>query len=504
MHNASVKHDIMCLSMKKKRVVIIGAGPGGLASAMLLAHRGYNVEVFEKNPTPGGRNGALHLSEYAFDIGPTFFMMDSVLRSIFAQTGRSLDDCVSLTRLAPMYRLFFDHEHLDVYEDQSRMKEELKRVFPGEEKGLEKFYQKEAKRLEHLYPILRHDNNHILDALRYRFLRALPSFSLGRTLYDVMGDYFKSPFCRLSFTFQSKYLGMSPWVCPGAFAMVPFVEHSAGIFHAKGGLSAVAEAMARVVEEEGGKIHYATPVKEILVENHVAKGVLLENGEKIMADDVIVNADFSYAATHLFPAGTLKKYSPDRLEKKRYSCSTLLFYFGVDATYPVEHHNIVFAEKYRENVDDIFAGRFSPKDFSFYVRDATRTDPTLAPKGKSALYVLIPVPNNRADLDWKALIPDIRAQVLSRMENVLGMKGIASAIEQEKVISPEDWESDYAVHLGAVFNLSHDLGQMLWFRPHNACEGVKHCFLVGGGTHPGSGLPTIYESGRIAANLIAR
>lgn len=488
-----------------KKIIIVGAGPGGLSAGMLLAHRGFKVEIFEKNSQPGGRNGRLELGDFKFDIGPTFFMMDYVLREIFELTGRKLDDYVKLTKLDPMYKLYFgDDKSISIFSDQKKMAGELKRVFPSNEQGLAKFSRQEAKRLRRLLPILSRHNNNLLDVFRPSFIRALPHFSIGRSLYQVMGDYFKDEFARLSFTFQSKYLGMSPWECPGAFAMVPFVEHNSGIFHIEGGLSETATAMAEVIKESGGQIHYNSTVASLLRKNKKVFGVKLADGREVLSDATVVNADFGYAMSNLVPAKTLRKWSPSKLAKKKISCSIFMMYLGLKGTVDLDHHSIVFAKDYRRNVDDIFSGRLTDGDFSFYVRDATKTDPTLAPKGKSALYVLVPVPNNRSNLDWKKLAPKVRRQVLELLSQRLGLAGIESKIEQEKIITPADWEKDFNVYQGAVFNLSHHLDQMLWFRPHNRFEELKNLYLVGGGTHPGSGLPTIYESGRIVADLLSR
>ncbi len=486
----------------KRKIIIIGAGPGGLSAGMLLAYRGFSVKILEKENIPGGRNGRLVLGDYKFDIGPTFFMMDGVLRRIFAATNRDLDDYAKLTRLSPMYRLHFADKHIDVYDEPEKMKAELKRVFPGEENGLDKFLSVEKKRLSALFPILGRHNNCLLDAFRPSFWRAVPHFSIGRSLFGVMGDYFRSEHARLSFTFQSKYLGMSPWECPGAFGMVPYVEHADGIYHARGGLSAIAETMAKVVGECGGEIKYGVTVKQLIVQDKKVIGVERTDGKKEYADVVVANPDFSYLARELVQPGLLRKWSPKVLDRKRYSCSIFMWYVGIKRELSLPHHTIVFAHNYRQNVADIFGGRLTDKDFSFYVRNATAVDPTLAPTGKTALYVLVPVANTRADIDWSAVSARVRGQLVDLLADRLGVRDLESDIEVEKIIAPPDWEKDFNVAHGAVFNLAHNLGQMLWWRPHNQFEELQNLYLVGGGTHPGSGLPTIYESGRIVADLI--
>lgn len=489
---------------KKKKIIIIGAGPGGLSAGMLLAHEGYEVEIFEKEKINGGRNGFFQLGDYKFDIGPTFLMMEYILREIFTQTRRKLDDYLKLTKLSPMYRLMFRDKELEVFDDDEKMMSELVRVFPGEEKGLLKFNQREAWRLAKLFPILSRDNNNIFDALHPRFLAALPAFALGRSLFQELGQYFKQTDARLCFTFQSKYLGMSPWACPGAFAMVPYVEQQFGIYHVEGGLSQISVAMAKALVEDGGLIHYVAKVKEIIIEKGQAKGVRLEDGRECLAEAVIMNADFAYGMSNLITPKVLKKYTPERLAKKKYSCSTFMLYLGLKKEYKLNHHTIIFAKDYKQNVDDIFAGRLTDKDFSIYVQNAGVSDKTLAPAGHSTFYVLVPVPNNQSGLDWAKLAPIVREQALDILEERLGLSDLRKMIEVEKVVTPADWESDLNVKYGAVFNLGHQLNQMLWFRPHNRFEEIENLFLVGGGTHPGSGLPTIYESGRIVANLIKK
>lgn len=487
---------------KSKRVIIIGAGPGGLSAGMILAHQGCDVRIYEKADQPGGRTSELRLGDYRFDVGPTFLMMPFVLEEIFASTGREVSNYLDLIRLSPMYRLQYEHDFMDIYDDSKKMTAEINRVFPGEKDGLERFMRSEAIRYEKLLPVLLADNNNPLDIFKKRFVKAFPHFSLGKSVYDILGNYFNNRDLRISFTFQAKYLGMSPWQCPAAFGIVPYVEHAMGVFHVRGGISEISRQMARVIEEENGSIYYNTSVKQIILRDKKAIGVELENGEKILGDDIILNADFGYAANKLFPPGTLKKYAPQKLVKKELSCSIFMMYLGVKKQYKLRHNTIVLAHDYRKNVEDVFGGRLTEGDISFYVRDHSSTDPTLAPEGKTALYVLVPVPNLRAGLDWQKNRQMVRGFVIDGLKKRLGLSDIEEHIEAEKIHTPEDWSFSYNVYEGAVFNLSHKLSQMLWLRPHNAFEEVQNTYLTGGGTHPGSGLPTIWHSGRIVADLI--
>ena len=485
-----------------RRIVVVGAGPGGLTAAMLLAARGYEVEILEKAPDVGGRNAALRVGDYTFDTGPTFLMMKFILDEVFAQTGRKTADFLDIYDLDPMYRLKFDDRFLDTTTDRGRMREQLAGLFPGEEAGFERFMAVEGKRFETLYPCLQKHYSTPWTAFRPPLLKAIPRLSLHRTVFSVLGDYFRSEKARICFTFQTKYLGMSPWDCPGAFGILPYTEYAFGIHHVIGGLSRISEVMAEIVRTDGGEVKLSTPVSRILVEKGRAVGVELAGGERVPADEVVINADFGHAMTSLFAPGALKKYTPARLDRMKLSCSTFMLYLGLDKVYDLPHHTIAFAKDYRRNLNDIFKRMELPQDPSIYVRNAVVTDPGLAPAGKSAVYVLVPVPNTRARLDWDRERGWFRDRVLETLINRVGMKDLDRHIEAEHVIAPPDWESQYSVYRGATFNLAHTLDQMLFRRPGNRFEEVRNCWLVGGGTHPGSGLPTIYESARISARMI--
>ncbi|KUP07754.1 phytoene desaturase [Bacillus coahuilensis p1.1.43] len=489
--------------LSSKKIAIVGAGPGGLGAAMLLASKGYHVEVFEKHGVVGGRNGSLRLGDYTFDVGPTFLSMPEIAEELFEASGRNLHDYLDLKELDMMYELVFPDKNVQMWRNPEKMKEELHRHFPHDVEGYERFMDGTRKKMERLKPILQSPMDKYYQYISWKVLKALPQLSLGKTLHDVLSDYFSEEQLRLAFTFQSKYLGMSPWECPGAFSILSFMEHEYGIFHPMGGLHQLSIAMAKVVEEEGGKIHLNRPVSKLWIENgKKVKGVLLEDGTKFEADEVVVNGDFAHVMTNLVEEGTLQKYSKKNLEKKKYSCSTFMMYVGVDKQYNLPHHTIVFADDYKRNVEEITKSFTLPEDPSIYVQNASVTDPTLAPEGKSALYILAPVPNNFSDIEWENHKGDFVDLILSTLETKSGFKGIKEHTEVMKVISPKEWEIDYNVYKGATFNLGHQLTQMMALRPHNKFEELEHVWLVGGGTHPGSGLPTILESSRITTNLM--
>jgi phytoene desaturase len=487
-----------------KRVVVVGAGPGGLTSAMILAKRGLRVTVVEKENRPGGRNASMQLGPYTFDTGPTFLMLKRVLDEVFYEAGASTSNLLDMRKLDPMYRLQFGDRSIDISSDQSKMMRQISETFPGREKGYDSFKKRESARFERLFPCLQKSYHRFSTLLQPDLIKAVPHLAAGRSLFDNMKHYFQDEELATCFTFQAKYLGMSPWQCPGLFSIIPYIEHAFGIYHPIGGLSRISDAMADVARGHGAEIMLGTAVKRVLTEGNEAKGVELESGERIEADDVVLNADFGYAAGNLFDRGVLKKYNSRRLEKTKMSCSTFMLYLGVKGSFEMPHHMIVFADDYKKNVEDVVAGRLDTGDISFYVRNASITDSTLAPEGNSAVYVLVPVPNLRGDPDWHRLSKQFRDLVVQKLETAAGLENLGARIEEEHVITPLDWQNDYNLYVGSTFNLSHNLSQMLYMRPRNKFEELEHCYLAGGGTHPGSGLPTIYESGRIAANLVCR
>lgn len=490
---------------KKKKIIIVGAGPGGLTAGMILSSRGFDVEIYEKQDRVGGRSRNITQDGFNFDMGPTFLMMKFLLDEMFELAGEDIDDYMKSTRLDPMYTLDFGDFQMDISGDREKMKSEINKHFPGEAEKLDKFFQREGERFEKLYPVLKKNYNSIFSFLSPIMLKALPHLPKEKSLYDYLGNYFDSHKLRLAFTFQAKYLGMSPFECPALFVILPYLEHKFGIFHVEGGLSKISESMAQVINKKGGKIHLNSSIKQLIVdEKRKVNGIILNDGTHKIADEVILNADFAYAMNNLIPKGVLKKYSPENIQKKKFSCSTFMIYLGIKGEFPeMKHHTIYFTNNYKQNLEDIFNNYKVTDDFSFYVRNASVTDKTVAPKGMTNLYILVPVPNNKSGHDWESDKKKMRDAVLSRFKERTSIHDLEDRIVTEHIITPNDWE-DQNIHLGAVFNLNHSMDNLLLNRPHNKFEELDNLYLVGGGTHPGSGLPTIYESGRIASDLITK
>ena len=314
-----------------------------------------------------------------------------------------------------------------------------------------------------------------------------------------MRHFFKDPRVRLAFSFQTKYLGMSPFQCPSLFSILSFLEYEHGVYHPVGGCGAVSEAMAALARRMGVEIHLGTPVERVIYEDGVARGVVAY-GREVRTDAVVVNADFANAMPKLVPETARPRWRDKKIEKARLSCSTFMLYLGIKGSLPadVAHHTILLAKDYARNIREISGGILSSEP-SIYLQHAGYTDGGMAPPGDTSLYVLAPVPNLRAGIDWEKEQGRFRDLILDRLK-LIGLPDIRERIVYERIVDPRDWRDQYAVYQGATFNLSHDLRQMLFFRPHNRFG--RGLYLVGGGTHPGSGLPVIYEGARITSRLL--
>ncbi len=494
--------DKSLMHKEARRVVIVGAGPGGLAAALLLAKSGVKVTVVEKRGQVGGRTSTMEQDGFKFDIGPTFFLYPRVLREIFSAAGYDLDREIPMTRLDPQYRLVFGSGgELLATPNIDRMVESIAAISPEDALRFRTFILRNRNKLEKFLPFLQSPFESWRDLAKPGMLKLLPLLAPWRSLDEDLQIHFKDERIRLGFSFQSKYLGMSPFRCPSLFSILSFLEYEHGVFHPTGGCGAVTKTMARLARELGVEILLNEPVEKVLVERGKAVG-LQTGSRKLQADAVVVNADFAGAMRKMVPNHLRNKWTNEKLAKKKYSCSTFMMYLGIDGCYDdVSHHTIYLAENYKDNLKDIEERHRLSENPSFYVQNASVTDATLAPKGQSTLYVLLPVTHDTGSVDWAKETPRYRALAIEQMEKI-GIKDVERRIRTEKIITPSGWTQEFDLYKGATFSMAHSLDQMLHLRPHNRFEDIDGMYLVGGGTHPGSGLPVIFESARITSRLL--
>jgi phytoene desaturase len=485
-----------------KQVLIIGAGPGGLAAAMLLARAGLSVKVIERQNRVGGRTSTLAGAGFRFDLGPTFFLYPRVLEEIFATAGYDLRQEVPMVRLDPQYHLVFGAGgELHCTPNIEQMQGQIARLSPSDAPAFRRFLDDNREKLARFRACLERPFLSLRDVLSWDVLKLLPFLRPWRSLDSELGRYFRDPRIRLAFSFQSKYLGMSPFSCPSLFSILSFLEYEHGVHHPIGGCGAVTAAMARIAQELGAEISLGEDVEQILFTGRRAVGVRTSQGE-YPANAVILNADFAHAIRRLVPDHLRRSWTDRSIAGKRFSCSTFMLYLGIEGRYDhLAHHTIYMARDYSRNLDEIERLHVLSDDPSFYVQNACVTDLSLAPPGYSTLYVLLPVTHQHENVDWSLQKARYRWLALEQLRKI-GLDDVERRIRFEHLVTPADWEAKYHIHRGATFNLAHNLGQMLHRRPHNRFEDVDGLYLVGGGTHPGSGLPVIFESARISARLV--
>ena len=485
-----------------QHIVIVGAGPGGLSSAILLGAAGFKVTVLERMTTVGGRTSSIQEEGFRFDLGPTLFLYPKILDEILRAAGTSLNEEVEMVRLDPQYRVQFGAGgRIDATPNVEEMEKQIAALSARDVGGFRRFMQDNRAKFEGIRGCLERPFLGWGSLLAKEVLASLPHIRPWESVDGYLKTFFSDERVRLAFSFQSKYLGMSPFRCPSLFSILSYLEYDYGVWHPVGGCSAVSEAMARVARRIGVDIRLNEPVEGLEFKGRRVTGVRTRAGV-YGADAVVMNADFAHAMSNLVPDDLRKNWTDAKLARKQYSCSTFMLYLGVDGLYDkMPHHTIQISREYRRNLREIEELKILPREPSFYVQNAGVTDNSLAPTGKSTLYLLAPVPHETENISWKRDAVGFRNALLERAE-AAGFDGLRKRICHEKQVTPDDWQHGYSIFKGATFNLSHTLSQMLHFRPRNRFEDVEGMYLVGGGTHPGSGLPVIYEGARITSRLL--
>ena len=476
---------------------MIGSGFGGLAAAIRLGARGYRVTVVEKLGGPGGRAGVLHQDGFTFDLGPTIVTAPFLFEELWALCGRRMADDVELRAMTPFYQIRF--ESGDVFNmsgDEAAMRAEVARFNPNDVEGFERF----MRRSEAIYRIGFErlgdaPFSSILDMAR--IAGDLVRLGGHRSVYGLVSRYIRDERLRTVFSFHPLLIGGNPFRASAIYCLIPFLEKRWGVHFAMGGTGAIISGLVKLIESQGGDLRYGQEVESIVVEGGSATGVRLASGKTIRASLVVSNADSAWTYGRLVPAAARKRWTDQRLDRARYSMGLFVWYFGTNRRYEgVGHHTILLGPRYRELLRDIFDLKRLAPDFSLYLHRPTATDPTLAPKGCDAFYVLSPAPNLLGGQDWRVEAEPYRRRIARALEDSI-LPGLTDALVTSHVATPLDFQSRLNSYHGAGFSLEPTLSQSAWFRPHNASEDVRNLFLVGAGVHPGAGLPGVLSSARI-------
>jgi phytoene desaturase len=488
---------------KKATALVIGAGFGGIAAAGRLARQGFDVVVVEKNDAPGGRCSQIIRDGHRFDVGPTLFLMPEVFSETYSALGESMHDHLDLRRIDPTYRVYFeDGVQLALTSDLNIMQKQLEAIERGSFGGFLRYL---AEGYKHYHVSLDRFVGRNFKSLRDYFSpRNLPLLFQLKALvkhYDNTGNFFQDPHLRAAFTFQNMYLGLSPYDAPATYSLLQYTELADGVWFPIGGLFQVTRSLVALAEKRGARFMYDSPVARIAVDGSRATGVELEDGRHLSADVIIANADLPYVYRHLLP----DQDAADELDRKKYTCSAIMFYWGVDRVHPqIGHHNVFLAGDYRASFDRIFEDHTLPDEPSFYVHAPARTDPDAAPAGQDTLMVLVPVGHIDDDTEqnWTVLSQRARATVLRRLDSELGIADLDRHIKFEIAYTPRDWFTRYNLAKGAAFGLSHNFRQVGYLRPQNRHKRYRNLYFVGSSTHPGTGLPIVLLSAKLTTERV--
>lgn len=486
----------------QSKAVVIGSGIGGIAAAIRLLAKGYDVDLLEALDQPGGRARVFHQDGFVFDAGPTIITAPFLFSDLWSLFGRKIEDDIEILPLDPFYKIRLPDGHLFSYSgDRGKMRTEIAKISPGEEDK----YDDLMRDSEAIYKVgFEQLCNEPIDTV-LKMLSITPSlirFRFHLSVYRNACRYFKHPYLRRIFSFHPLLIGGNPFDTTAIYSLIAFLEKEHGVHFPRGGMGALIKAMVKLFEEEGGRIHFNAPVKSIEMQGDTVSGVTLENGTHLPAETILSNADLSETYTRLLPEKAAKRWTPAKIEKSRHSMGLFVWYFGTKRQYPdIPHHMIMLNERYKELLEDIFQHTKLADDFSLYLHRPTASDPSLAPEGCDSFYVLSPVPNLDGDIDWITMEEVYRKKIETFLAQTV-LPDLENQIASSYVMTPLNFQNELRSNKGSGFSLAPHLLQSAWFRPHNRSEKIKGLYLVGAGTHPGAGLPGVLSSARVATDMV--
>jgi phytoene desaturase len=486
----------------RPHAIVIGSGFGGLAAAVRLGARGYRVTVCERLDAPGGRAYVFRQDGFTFDAGPTIVTAPFLFEELWQLCGRRLADDVELRSLPLFYRIRFDDGRtFDCSADPEAMRAEIARVSPADIDGYERF----MRASEEIYKIGFEKLGHVPFSGLADMIGIVPDLiRLGgyRSVYGLISRFIADERLRVVFSFHPLLIGGNPFSATAIYCLIAFLERRWGVHFAMGGTGSLVAGLVKLIEGQGGRIRLGTEVAEILVRDRAAVGVRLASGGTIAADIVVSNADSAWTYRHLLPPSARRRWTDRRVERARYSMGLFVWYFGTRRRYPeVQHHTILLGPRYRELLRDIFERKILAPDFSLYLHRPTATDPSLAPEGCDAFYVLSPVPHLAGGVDWATAAEPYRRAIEASLEASV-LPGLSREIVTSRMMTPLDFEERLLSFRGAGFGLEPVFSQSAWFRPHNRSEDVDRLYLVGAGTHPGAGLPGVLSSAKVLDSVV--
>ncbi len=487
----------------KSRAAVIGSGFGGLAAAIRLQAAGIQTVMFEKRDQPGGRAYVYRDNGFTFDAGPTVITAPHCLEELFAVAGKSMRDYVELMPVTPFYRLFWDDGYqFDYSDDDGALGKQIRAKSPADWAGYQKFLKYSQEVFHEGYEKLVHVPFLSLSSM-VAVAPQLIRLEAYRSVYSVVAKHIRDPHLRQLFSFHSLLVGGNPFTTTSIYTLIHCLERKWGVYFPKGGTGQLVMALVKLFQELGGEIRYNSEIDRIVTRDGAVAGLQTKTGREECFDLVVSNADVVHTYDALLKDEPRAAAMSRRLGRKKYSMSLFLIYFGTKRKYPnLEHHNVIFGPRYRELLGDVFERGRLADDFSLYLHAPTRSDPSLAPPGCEAFYVLSPVPHlGKLSIDWQVEGPRYAAKILNYLEQRY-MPGLTASIVTQRIFTPADFKSELNAHFGSAFSLEPRLTQSAYFRVHNRDRKIRGLYFVGAGTHPGAGIPGVVNSAKATANLI--
>ncbi|MEZ4702157.1 MAG: phytoene desaturase [Rhodothermales bacterium] len=482
--------------------VVIGAGFGGLAAAIRLSVRGFQVTLVDRLEQAGGRARVFEQDGFAFDAGPTVITAPFLFEELWSLCGRNMADDVELRPVSPFYRIRFDDgTSFDYTADPEAMSREIARFSPEDVEGYRRFFEKSAEIFRIGFEELGHvPFGKVTDMLK--IAPAMAALESYRTVYGLVSKYIKHEKIRQVLSFHPLLVGGNPFNVTSIYTLIAFLERKWGVHYAMGGTGSLVRGLVGLLKSRGVSIRLGEEVREITLDGQRATGVRLATGETIPADLVVSNADVAWTYRHLLPAHSRTRWTDARLDAARYSMSLFVWYFGTRRQYPdVAHHTILLGPRYKGLLEDIFEHKRLADDFSLYLHRPSATDPAMAPEGCDAFYVLSPVPHLDSGVDWSQQAERYRKAIESYLAMTV-LPGLSESLATSRVLTPQGFLDDYLSFKGAAFSIEPVLTQSAYFRPHNASEDIDGLYFVGAGTHPGAGLPGVLSTARVLDTVV--
>jgi phytoene desaturase len=484
------------------QALVIGAGFGGIAAALRLRAKGYEVTVVDRCSQIGGRAQVFERQGFRHDAGPTVITAPFLFDELFELFGEKFSDHVTLVPLKPWYRFHFaDGDSFNYGGTLEETLAEIARIEPKDCDGYRQLLSQSKRIFDVGFTELSAMPFHRFKTMLKQIPRLLGLRSY-ETVWQLVSRYLSNPKLRQAFSIQPLLVGGNPFDTTSIYGLIHYLERAYGVHFAMGGTGAITHALGALMSRQGIDVQLGETVKSLSVDQGTVKGVVMEDGRVLSADLVVSNVDPAHLYSHMLKPAEQALATRLKLRAAEYSMGLFVLYFGTTRTYPeVAHHTIWMGERYRELLADIFDHKTLTDDFSLYVHRPTATDPSFAPPGCDSFYVLCPVPNLLGKQDWAQVADALRDRIVTALDQTI-LPGLATTITAEFFMTPKDFEVNYLSQYGAGFSVSPLFRQSAWFRFHNRAEGIKNLFLVGAGTHPGAGLPGVLCSAKVLDALI--